>query len=258
MKPAEGCRPVLGRRYLNKDRPVTSGRYIPGPPREKIMARAITLPPLSGGSRQEVRAQLRRSIFAIVPDRSGSIFATWGGDPDDVIGAAGESLFMLQRRYGGGRGLVVPWGSTAPAELVVGPTDVKRHFKTLKQALRNRGSLGGNDLPAALRRTAEHLGSLAADEMPVIFVPTDGIEDVTAETHSAVAALPEGSVHLILIDPRGGCGPEMEANWRSVAFGSLTRVQDLSVRNLATTIAELYADALGLELGTATPTASTK
>jgi hypothetical protein len=46
----------------------------------------------------------------------------------------------------------------------------------------------------------------------------------------------------------------MENDWRSVAFGSVTRVEDLSVRNVATTIAHLCADALGLQLSTTTRT----
>src|SRR5262245_52173804 len=177
MTAAAACRPVAGQSHLHKERLITSGTYLPDPPRESDTARAIALPPFSGGTRQEIRAELRRSLFAIMPDRSGSIFSTWGGDPKDAIGAAGESLFLLQRRFGGGRGLVVPWGSTVPAELVVGPMDVKRNFKSLRKGLRNRGSLGRNDLPAALRCTAARLAGSPANETPVIFVLTDGIEE---------------------------------------------------------------------------------
>lgn len=252
MTAHDDCRRVLATSHLGMARPPSAGVFVAGPPRLPRAARAITLPPLAGAPRKEIRRRVGCSLCGVVPDRSGSIFSTWGGDPDDAIGAAGESLFLLQRRSGGGQGLVVPWGSTAPRELVVGPLDTRRHSRPLRTALRNRGSLGGNDLPAALHRTAEYLVGRPADEIPVIFVPTDGGETVTAATHAAVTALPEGSVHLILIDPRNICSPEMEADWRSVAFGSFNRIDDLSVRHLATRIAEIYAAALGLELDSAT------
>jgi hypothetical protein len=249
-----GCRPVGGAHHLHHERPETSGRYIPGPPPQTGTARAITLPPLSGASADEVRARVQLLHQEVDPDWSGSTFSVWGGDPNDVIGAAGESVFMLQRRYGGGFGGVLPWGSTPAKELAVGPLPVKKNFKTLKSALRNRRNLGGNDLPAALRVTADRISRLSGDVVPVIWVPTDGIEPVTAATHAAVDALPPGSVHLVIIDPLHGCSPEMEDDWRSVAFGSVTRIDDLSVKNVAVTVAHLCADALGLTLGTATST----
>jgi hypothetical protein len=253
-----GCRPVGGTHNLKKRYPASSGTYIPGPPQQKDMARAIALPPFSGGTPAEIRALVRRLHQETLPDWSGSTFSVWGGDPNDVIGAAAESVFRLQRRYGGGLGGVLPWGTTPGTELAVGPLPVKKGFKVLRNALRNRRNLGGNDLPAALRVTAERISTLPADVVPVIWVPTDGIEPVTAATHAAVDDLPPGSVHMVVIDPLHGCTPDMEEAWRSVAFGSITRIDDLSVKNVATTIAQLCADALGLTLGAVAHATSTK
>lgn len=253
-----GCRPVGGTHRLHLRRPETSGVYVPGPSPEVGVAQPIVLPNLSGAATSQIRSRIDNFYFETVPDWSGSTFSVWGGDPSDVIGAVVVSVFIWLRRYGGGQAGVLPWGTTPATELAVGPLSVKKQFKTLKAAVRNRVNLGGNDLPAALRVSAERISRLPPTTVPFIWVPTDGIEEVTTATHEAVNALPPGSVHLVLIDPLHGCTPDMEAAWRSVNFGSVTRIDDLSVKNVATTIAQLCADALSLTLGTATPTPSGK
>lgn len=75
---------------------------------------------------------------------------------------------------------------------------------------------------------------------------TDGIETVTEEIRAAVRALPEQSVHLCLIDRSGGCGPDLEAQWRTVDFASFTRFAKLDVGSVAHEMATLYTRALGL------------
>lgn len=248
MNRNEGCRPVGSSRLLHKDRPATSGTHIPGRPRKSDPAQPIALPGLAGVGTDEIRSRVRHLHFETAPDWSGSTFSVWGGDPNDVIGAVALSVFMWLRRYGGATAGVIPWG-TAPADhLAVGPLPLKKDLKRLKAAIRNRVNLGGNDLPAALRLAANRTSGLPADTVPFYWVPTDGIEAVTASTHDSVNALPAGSVHLVLIDPLHGCSPEMEADWRKVPFGSVTRIDDLTVRNVATTIAELCAAAIGLQL----------
>jgi hypothetical protein len=196
---------------------------------------------------------VRNLHFETAPDWSGSTFSVWGGDPNDVIGAVTISVFLWLRRYGGGTAGVVPWGTTPATERAVGPLSVKKNLRPLKEAIRDRVNLGGNDLPAALRFSAERTSGLPAGTVPVYWVPTDGIESVTSSTHDAVNALPPGAVHLVLIDPLRGCTPQMEDDWRSVPFGSVTRINDLSVKNVAMIIAELCATAIGLQLGTTTP-----
>ncbi|GAB2746955.1 hypothetical protein [Sinomonas soli] len=254
MNGNRGCRPVGGTRLLHQDRPETSGVHIPGPPRQTGPAQPVALPALAGESPEEIRSRAHRLHFETVPDWSGSTFSVWGGDPNDVIGAVALSVFLWQRRYGGGTAGVLPWGTAPAGHLAVGPLPVKKDFKRLKEAIRNRVNLGGNDLPAALRLAAERTSGLPADTVPFYWVPTDGIETVTSSTHEAVNALQPGSVHLVLIDPLHGCSPEMEADWRTVPFGSVTRIDDLSVRTVATTIAQLCAAAIGLHLTATTPT----
>lgn len=243
-----GCRPVSGVHHVRKERLGTSGSYIPGPPRQTGAAQPVALPPLSGASQEEIRARARHLHFETLPDWSGSTFSVWGGDPNDVIGASSLSVMLWLRRYGGGTAGTLPWGTAPAGHLAVGPLPVTKDLKRLKAGIRNRINLGGNDLPAALRHAKKRTAGLPANTVPVYWVPTDGIETVTAATHEAVNALPPGSVHLVLIDPLHGCSPEMEADWRKVPFGSVTRIDTLTVRNVATTIAELCAAAIGLQL----------
>jgi hypothetical protein len=254
MSTGGGCRPVGGTHRLVQRRPDTSGGYIPAPAREDGPAQPVVLPDLSGELVSIMRKRVGDFHIETLPDWSGSTFSVWGGDPRDVIGAVAVSVFLWLRRHGGGTAGVLPWGTTPARNLAVGPLSVKRDMRRLKPAIRQRVNLGGNDLPAALRATAGRIFRLPAGVEPFIWVPTDGIESVTQATHDAVAALPHGSVHMVLIDPLHGCTESMESDWRSVAFGSVTRIEDLSVRNVATTIAQLCADTLGLQLGTATPT----
>lgn len=214
-------------------------------------ARAITVPPLSGAPRGVIAQLAKRTVCAYVPDRSGSMYGAWG-DPSDVCGAAAESLIELQRRSGGGRALVVPWGTDAPANLVVGPLDVRKGKKALSTALREHTSLGGTDLPRALRQVKASMPALAPDDIPLIFVLSDGIESVTAEMHSAIAALPKGSVHMCLVDRANGCTPQMEAAWRTVKFGSFTRLNHLDVSSMTAQLVDIYATTLGLTTSTRT------
>jgi hypothetical protein len=208
-------------------------------------AKAVSLTPFRGASPADIRRRVGKSTTAYLIDRSGSMYGSWG-DPSDVCGAACESVLRLQRRSGGGRGILVPWGSTAPADLVVGPVDVTKGEKRLATGLREHSSLGGNDMSAALARLLEVAGTVGPDETMATFLVTDGIEAVTDAIRAGVDALPEGSVHLCLIDRSGGCGPDLEAQWRTVAFGSFTRFAKLDVTSVAREMAALYADTLGL------------
>lgn len=208
-------------------------------------AKPVVLSPMRGATPTEIAKRVRASTTAYLIDRSGSMYGAWG-DPSDVCGAACESVLRLQRRSGGGRAVIVPWGSTAPAELVVGPLDVTKGKKALTTALREHTSLGGNDMGAALRRLNEFLGDGEDREQTTIFLITDGIETVTDEIREGVRALPDQSVHLCLIDRSSGCGPDLEAQWRTVDFGSFTRFTKLNVSSVAGEVAALYSQALGL------------
>ena len=245
--------PVRGTSALDLPSLPSAAPYFPAAHELLTIAQAVSLPAFVGESFIRIHQVVRDSAVCVVPDWSGSTFAVWGGDPNDKIGAAGESLFRLLKRSGGGTGLIVPWGSAPPTELAVGPADVAKRFRDLNRALRSRVNLGGNDLPAALRATATRLPKLRPEQTVCVFIPTDGCEPVTQATHDAVAALPSGSCHLILIDPLNWCTPEMEDDWRSVAFGSVMRTEDLSVRGVGTQMARLFASSLGLSLATTPP-----
>lgn len=245
--------PVRAARRLQLGRPATAQRVVATPPAGPVAARAVALPPMVGQPPGQIRHLVQDSIVVIAPDWSGSTFAVWGGDPEDAIGAAGESLLLLQRRHGGGAGLVVPWGTSPAKHLMVGPVDVAKKHRTLVKGLRTRVNLGGNDLPAALREVADRLPASRSGTKVSVFVPTDGCEPVTSATHAAVTALPPGSVHLLLIDPLRWCSGQMEAEWRSVDFGSVIRLEKLTVRDLAVQMAQLYATTLGLTIATNAP-----
>jgi hypothetical protein len=217
-------------------------------------ARPVVLPPLVGASPREVRllAQKVRAAFAM--DDSGSMYGSYG-DPTGIRYAAAQSLVAMQRRSGGGLAGVVHWGTSAPEEMVTPLVDVRRKRRLLNQGLRIPETLGGNDMPAALWRVAEMLPPLGRNDVPIVFVITDGIEDVTPETHAAVAACPKGSVHLLLVDCSNGCSEEMEKVWRTVAFGSFTRLPHFDTKAMAMALATVYAQSLGLSLAStfATP-----
>ncbi len=257
MTANEQCRQLSGRTSLSLHAAGTSARKVPAPRREAAAssAKPVILPPLTGAAPTEIRNLARHVTAVFAVDDSGSIYGTYG-DPTGVRYAAAKSLIALQRRSGGGQAAVVHWGTEAPEEMVMPLTDVRRGRRALQAGLRIPPWLGGNDLPAALRRTAEVLASGPRGGIPLVFPITDGIEAVTPETHAAVAALPAGCVHMLLIDRSGGCSPDLENAWRTVAFGSFTRLPHLDTNDMALTLARIYADALGLSLSKTSPTTS--
>lgn len=251
MSRGRGCQPVASDADLRMLGPRTGGSYVPARPRQTdTVAMPVSLPAITGETAVEIRRRIRTLHLETAPDWSGSTFSVWGGDPRDVIGAVAVSAFRWLARHGGGTAGVLPWGTSPAEDRAVGPLSVKRDARRLSTAVRTRVNLGGNDLPAALRAVETRISTLPDGTVPLTWVPTDGIEEVTDATHSAVDALPPGSVHLILIDPLHGCTEAMENAWRSVAFGSVTRIEDLTVRNVAATVAQLCVATLDLQLDT--------
>jgi hypothetical protein len=214
--------------------------------------RPVVLPPLMGGSPSEIRALAQKVLAVFAIDDSGSMYGSFG-DPTGIRYAAAQSLVALQWRSGGGLAGVVHWGTSCPEEIVTPPVDVRRKRRLLDTGLQIPETLGGNDMPAALRRVAELLARLGRNDVLLVFVITDGIESVTAETHAAVAALPKGSVHLLLVDCSNGCSEDMEQAWRTVAFGSFTRLPHFDTTAMAMALATVYAQSFGLSLDS-TPT----
>ena len=246
------CQPVHAARALRLTRPGSVGAHRPTPALTGAgqVARPITLPALTGAPAADIRDRVRAFHLETLPDWSGSTFSLWGGDPHDAIGAAAASLYQWLARHGGGTAGVLPWGTTPATHLALGPVPVKKNLKQLTRATRDRVNLGGNDLPAALRAATHRTATLDPAVTATYWIPTDGIEPVTTETLDALAALPPGSVHLVLIDPLHGCTPDLETQWRALPFGSITRIDTPTVPQIATTIAELAATALNLHLAT--------
>jgi hypothetical protein len=210
-------------------------------------ARPVRLPAIVGASPEVIRKRVGRMLVFFVCDDSGSMYGSWG-DPTGVRYAAALSLLRLMVRSGGGRAAVVHWGTESPPELALAPMPVKGGRRALKRNLVVPPTLGGNDLPLALRRALEMTPDLADDERVVYFVLTDGIEAVTSATHAAVEALAEDSVHMILVDRSNGCTPEMESTWKTVPFGSFTRLRSFETKPMARQLAETFAAAIDLEL----------
>lgn len=210
-------------------------------------ARPVVLPPLIGATPTQIRERVGRMLVVFACDDSGSMYGTWG-DPTGIRYAAALSLVGLMERSGGGRAAVVHWGTEAPIGLALTPVRVRQGRRALRRALTVPPTLGGNDLPLALERCRLVTPGATPDEHVVHFVLTDGIEPVTAAVHAAVAALPPGSVHMLLVDRSGGCGAGMEADWRSVAFGSFTRLQTFETAAMSRQLAEIFAGSMGLSM----------
>jgi hypothetical protein len=221
----------------------------PAPPVPRQLASPIRLRPLTGATKAEIGRRVRKTRVWIDPDDSGSMYFPPSGDVRGVRYAVALSLIDLMRRSGGGQAGVVHWGSYAVPELALPLVDVKRDRRRVEQALTiPMPTLGGNNLPDALRLTAELTPELAEDEQLLVFVIGDGIEAVTPDVHQTIAALPPGSVHMLLVDTARGCDPAMEAAWKACAFGTFERLDVFDTTVLAYQVADVFARSLGLEI----------
>jgi hypothetical protein len=207
----------------------------------------VILPALQGASVREIKVRVGRVVVIFLIDDSGSMYGRYA-DPTGIRYAAARSVIGLMERSGPGRAGLLHWGSTAPLEMAVAPMDVKRGKRALKAAMVVPPTLGGNNLPLALERAAELTPVLAKNETVLYYVVTDGCEYVTPAMHAAIAALPAGSIHVLLVDRSGYCNAGMEAAWATCDFGSWTRLQTFNTKEMATQIAEIFAASIGLEM----------
>jgi hypothetical protein len=151
----------------------------------------------------------------------------------------------LMHRCGGGRAGVVHWGSTAPADLALGPVAVRR--AQLRRALTIQPRLGGTNPAAALVRVRQLIPALDPGQIPVVLMLTDG-QDLGSGLVEELALLPGGCVHLLLLDPSGDCYGQ-EATWRALPWGSFTRLESFyDPRRVAWQSGEVLARSIGLEL----------
>jgi hypothetical protein len=231
---------------------------VPAPPhpRPKRVARPIVLPPMVGAppAEQAERAQHSATIFVI--DDSGSLYFGAGGDTTGIRYAAAQSLVGLMRRAGGGTAAVVHYGSEAPAEMVTPLLHVKRDGRQLKRALKIPvPNLGGTNVASGLARCAPLLEGRATLN-PVAYLIGDGLESISDTAHAAVASLPPNSVHLLLVDKLGACDAALEAGWRSLPLGSVTRLDVFDTKTMAWQLADIFAASIGLKMpGAARPKA---
>lgn len=180
-------------------------------------------------------------------DDSGSMYGL-GGDPKGVRRAAALSVVrILSRGPKGSRVGVVHWGSWAPEHLALRLTDV-RNKQVIKQGLAIPPTLGGNNLPLSLARCRELLRASTSNRLPLIFVITDGIEEVGASAETELLQLPEGCVHVLLVDHSHGCDQVLEAGWQKLPLGSFTRLDLLDTEHMAWQIAEVLAQAVGTHM----------
>lgn len=206
-------------------RPDLGGWRIPAPrtypPRDlPSQARPIRLGRIQGDAAVLAEAARRVTVQLLI-DCSGSEYGS-GGDPSGIRMACGRSLLQLMKRTGGGSMSVVHWGSSPRATLPL--TSVAAGFAQLDQALKaDPGSMGGNDFPAALRMASDLQSAASPDSLPLVLGITDGLEDITLSMRAAIAALPRGSVHVLLV-PGHACGEELAAQWQSLPLGSFTRL----------------------------------
>lgn len=222
-------------------------------PRPERPAPPVYLPPLEGALPKVIRARVRRTVVFFLFDDSGSMYGRYG-DPHGVRYAVGRSVTGLMDRSGGGRAGAIHWGTDAPMPMVLVPVDVCKGKRALKAAMVVPPTLGGNDLPLALRRAAEVTPPVAKDETVFYYVITDGGEPVTPAMHAAIAALPPGSIHVLLVDNSGICDAAMETAWATCAFGSWTRLETFDTKQMATQIAEIFAASIGLQMPDPTST----
>lgn len=215
--------------------------------RRRAGAKPIILPQLVGAAGAVIRRRVGLVAAVFLMDDSGSMYGTWGDDTG-VRYAAAQSVANMMRRGGGGRAAVVHWGTDAPANRVLGLTDIRRSARKVEKALQIPPTLGGNNLPRALDRAHEVLSTSKAQEIPVVYVLTDGCEDLSADLATPLRRLPTAAVHVLLVDRSNGCSPALEAEWRRLPLGSFRRLDHLDTPHLAWQLGDVLAETLGLEL----------
>jgi hypothetical protein len=220
----------------------------PAHPRPKRVARPIVLPAMIGAPPAEQEKRVERSAAVFVIDDSGSLYFGAGGDTTGIRYAAAQSLIGLMRRAGGGSAAVVHYGSEAPAEMVTSLLHVKREGRRLKRALTIPvPNLGGTNVASGLARCASLLQGREVPN-PVVYLIGDGLETISDTAHAAVATLPPKSVHLLLVDKLGSCDAALEAGWRSLPLGSVTRLDVFNTKTMAWQLADIFAASIGLQM----------
>jgi len=210
-------------------------------------AQPTRLGELTGAAWPVIRKRVADLVVMFAIDGSGSVHGPDGTDPWGARNAACLSVIDLMRRHGGGRAGVVHWGQTAPADLAVAPMSV--HSRRLRRAVSMQPKLGGTNPELALARVRQLIPALGPGQMLLVLMVTDG-QDLGRGLQRELAQLPLGCVHLLLVDPSGDCYGQ-EARWRTLRWGSFTRLDNLrDLRRVAWNCGAVLARSIGLDLPT--------
>ena len=205
----------------------------------------VRLPDLVGASPLVIRQLVDRLVVVFAIDGSGSVHGPGGTDPYGARNAACLSVVDLMHRYGGGRAGVVHWGSSAPADLALGPVAV--HQARLRRALTMQPRLGRTNPAVALARVRQLIPAPDPGQIPMVLMLTDG-QDLGSGLAHELALLPADCVHLLLVNPSGDCYGQ-EAAWRALPWGSFTRLENFhDPWRVAWESGEVLARSIGLEL----------
>lgn len=178
---------------------------------------------LSIPDRTEDLELIRGWLVMLLVDDSGSMFRP-EADQEGLRYIAAESVVDLLRRIGVSALGVVHWGGFCPSDLLLRPT-TPEDIRRLDLALRvPESSLGGTDLPSALRFAQ----SVAQEDVPELspnyLVITDGLESVGKPLEEALAELPPRSVRLLLVDRAGQCDANTDQAWQNLPLGAFVRL----------------------------------
>lgn len=243
---------LAGTSRLSVDRPRAEHdplRVVDRTPRET--APTVVLPPLTGAPVREIRKRLARFTAVLIIDDSCSMYGFFWGDELSGRYAAARSLLELLRRSGPCSLGAVHYGDTAPASLALEPRNIATDHDVVLRALSAPEPLGGTNVAAALERSRIIAPPPAESTATAAYlVVSDGIEPVTAAIEAAVERLGAARVHLLLVDRAGGCTPQMEAAWRALQLGSLTRLKTFDPKLMAEQLAGVAASTLGLKTTT--------
>lgn len=155
---------------------------------------------------------------------------------------------------------VVPFGSTAPAELAVGlvEADDAAAVAMVRDACQATPDLGCTDIAAALRRASDLLGSPQAGRRRVVTVFTDGRPDTCRgvppealfeDIGAALADLASADVHVVGLDADGSFSSETD-RWQALgSLASVSRLDRVAPGDLEARFTTILRGALGLARG---------
>lgn len=186
------------------------------------------------------RAKVDRVDAWFLLDQSRSVF----GDHGARFRVAETLLAGIEASGPGARYGVVHWGTEAPPELITELTPINQSASTRRKHLQADSPLGATRIAAPLHAIQDRIGQ--SQRLERVYVITDGQAQVDQDLRENLAALPAGTVHLLLCDPNRHCGSRREQALRAAGFASVTRLQLNEAGTPGPQLRELLADTIGL------------